>query len=145
MDIAQSPEALAVHQVEQHLLAFWRQAVHLIEKENTAMCLLDETLTITIGTSIGPAHNAEEMRHQKLRITCVIRAIEADERSIGRQRFELKRKGVHQTGKCCFPYTTWATQQGMQTTGRIEHGRLSLLHSNLQALVAADQRIKAGD
>src|SRR6266699_254023 len=145
MNVAQPPETLAVHQVEQHLLAFWWQAMHLVKKENTAMRLLDKTLTITISTGIGPAHNAEEMRHEKLRITRVIRAIEADERSIGRQRFEFKRKGVHQSGKCCFSYTAWAAQQGMQPTRRIEHGRLSLLHSNLQALVAADQRIKAGD
>src|SRR5438270_4931634 len=33
----------------------------------------------------------------------------------------------------------------MQTTGRIEHSRLGLLYSNLQAFIAADQCIKAGD
>src|SRR6266566_1918131 len=85
LDIAQTPEMLAVHQVKQHLLAFGWQAKYFIEKKDTAMGLLYQTFTVTICPCISTSHNTKELGHQQLWVPCIIGAVEADEGRISRQ------------------------------------------------------------
>jgi len=52
--------------------------MHFIKEENASMGLFHKAFAITLCTSIGTPHNAEEMRHQQLGIVRIISTIEAD-------------------------------------------------------------------
>src|SRR5437588_9881215 len=123
MYIAQAAEALTIHQVEQHLLALWRQAMHFIKEQDATIGLLDQSLAVAISSRISTTHNAEEVRHQELWIARVIGAVEANEGRIGGQRFEIEREAVHETGKGRFSHAARPTAQGMQAVSRMQHGR----------------------
>ncbi len=82
-DLTQAPETFAVHQVKEHLLAFRRQAMHFVKKQDAAMSLFDQPLAVTIRPGVGATHDTEEMRHQQLRVSRVVSAVKTDEGSTG--------------------------------------------------------------
>src|SRR5579884_3360275 len=119
--------------------------MHLIQKQDTSMRLLNQPLTVAISAGVGPAHHAEEMSHEQLRIAGVISAVEADKGRVGGQRVQFQREGMHQAREGGLADATGAVKQRMQAARGVEYSGFRLLNGNLQPLTAADQRLKTGD
>ena len=59
--LAEAVEGARVHEVEDHLLAFGRQAMDLVEEEHAAVRLLDKAGLGRIGTGERALHMAEDV------------------------------------------------------------------------------------
>src|SRR5579884_4040287 len=145
MDVTQAAEAFAVHQIKEHFLSFGRKAVNLVEEEDATMRLFNQSLTVSVSSCVRAAYNTKEVGHEQLGVIGIIRAVEADKGSAGRQRSKFERIGVHEAGQRRLTESGWATEERMQATWWVKNSCLCLLYGHFQPIAAANQGFKAGD
>jgi len=109
--------------------------VYFIQKEHSAIRLLQESFPVSVGTGIGSLSDSKDLRYKKLRVICIIRTVKSNEGCIGSYYSGFCCELVHQLGKHGLSYTGSAQNQGVQSVRRIQNSCFCLLYRYLKALV----------
>ena len=131
-----------IHKQKQLFLAFRLQTMHLIQKQNTALCQLDQTGIIPVSSGKRPFFVTKQVGSQQLRIVRIFTAVYNQKISILRYQSLIYCILIHKLRQKAFSGSCRSIQQKWKTGGRIGYRRLTLIYQRSQTFIIANQLLK---